>query len=155
MWKAVAGYEGLYEVSNKGDVRSLKYGKTKILKPSDNGCGYLQIQLHKDSIRKRMLIHRLVAEAFIPNPNNLETVNHRDENKQNNAASNLEWMTAKDNTTYSQGCPVQMLDKATGEVLATFPSTAEAERVTGIGNICHCCRGERKLAGGFKWRYAK
>lgn len=158
-WKSITGYEGLYEVSDLGRVRSLNYkrtGKTKILKPGKAGVGYLVVNFCKDGQVKRMGVHRLVAEAFIPNPLNLPQVNHKDENKQNNAASNLEWMTVKDNTTYSQGRSVQMLDKATGELLATFPSIREAERVTGIwhNRISYCCLGKRKQAGGFKWQYA-
>lgn len=99
-WKSIAGYEGLYEVSNLGRVRSLKFGKTKILKPGRVGGGYLIVKLLKDCIRKNMKVHRLVAEAFIPNPNKLKTVNHKDEDKTNNNVNNLEWMTLADNLNY-------------------------------------------------------
>ena len=108
---------------------------------------------------KQCLIHRLVAEAFIPNPNNLDTVNHKDEVKTNNVVSNLEWMSSADNVAYSQPQRavrrVQMLDKQTGELLATFPSLAEARRVTGIdqGNISKCCNGTLKVVGGYVWKY--
>ena len=155
-WKAIDCYEGLYEVSDLGRVKSLKYGKDKILKPSKNPRGYLQVCLYKDGNRKQLLVHRLVAEAFIPNSNNLETINHKDEMKTNNAASNLEWMTLEDNIIYSQARQVQMFDKKTGELLATFPSTMEAERVTGIANqhISACCNGKLKSSGGYIWRYA-
>lgn len=101
-WKTIVGYEGRYEVSDKGNIRSLKFGKTKILKPWKTNRGYLQVKLRKGGIHKNMYVHRLVAEAFIPNPNHLATVNHRDEVKTNNAASNLEWMSLPDNTAYSQ-----------------------------------------------------
>lgn len=161
-WKAVAGYEGLYEVSDEGNVRSLKYGREKIMKPGKNGGGYLQVILCKDGQQKHLLVHRLVAEAFVPNPNNLETVNHKDEVKTNNTASNLEWMTQADNNRYgtrTARCskPVQMFDKSTGKLLATFPSIMEAERITGIANshICYCCNGKYKSAGGYIWRYEK
>ena len=159
-WKAIADYEGIYEVSDLGRVRSLKYGKEKILKPLKTIRGYLQVCLCKDCHTKRLLVHRLVAEAFIPNTQGLETVNHKDEVKTNNVASNLEWMSQGDNVAYSQPQwakrSVQMFDKSTGELLATFPSTMEAERVTGInqGNISKCCLGKRKSAGGYKWRYS-
>ena len=118
-----------------------------------------------------MLVHRLVAEAFIPNPQNLETVNHKDENKLNNSVSNLEWLSRKDNLSYGtrtkraaeaninnpkKSKQVQQLDKSTNELLATFPSTKEAERLTGIyhGHIIACCRSRIKSAGGYVWRYA-
>ena len=155
-WKAIAGYEGLYEISDQGRVKSLKYGKEKILKPGKNTCGYLQVNLCKDGHAKQTSIHRLVAEAFIQNPNNLETINHKDEMKTNNAASNLEWMTRGDNIIYSQARQVQMFDKKTGELLATFPSTRGAERVTGIyqSDISKCCKGKLKSAGGFLWQYS-
>ena len=155
-WKEIDCYEGLYEVSNLGRVKSLKHGKEKILKPKKSHGGYLQVCLSKDGHRKFLLVHRLVAESFIPNPNNLETVNHKDEVKTNNVASNLEWMTRGDNIIYSKACKVQMFDKQTGELLATFPSTHEAGRVTGINqsNISQCCMGNRKSAGGYIWRYS-
>ena len=115
-------------------------------------------------------VHRLVAKAFIPNPQGLETVNHKDEVKTNNVASNLEWMSQKDNINYGthnkrmaeaninhpkKSKVVQMFDKSTGELLGTFPSTHEAERVTGIAqqNISSCCTGKLKSAGGYIWRY--
>ena len=170
-WKAIAGFEGLYEVSNLGRVRSLKFGKEKILKQQKNNDGYLQVGLHKDGHAKQTYVHRLIAEAFIPNPNNLDTVNHKDEVKTNNAASNLEWMSRKDNINYgtrnkrtssaninhpSLSKKVQMFDKSTGELLATFPSTHEAGRVTGISqsHISKCCLGKLKSTGGFLWQYS-
>lgn len=174
IWKSIAGYEGLYAVSNEGNVRSLNFnhtGKAKILKPLKVTDDYLRVRLYKDGKGKTMKVHRLVAQAFIPNPNNLETVNHRDEVKTNNSASNLEWMSVADNINYGtrnrrsaeaqvndtkKSKPVQMLDKSTNELLATFPSIMEAQRVTGIsqGNIGKCCNGKRKFAGGYIWRYA-
>ena len=155
-WKAIAGYEGLYEISDQGRVKSLWYGKEKIMKPQKGAPGYLQVGLCKDGHRKYLLVHRLVAEAFIQNPNNLDTVNHKDEVKTNNVASNLEWMSMKDNINYSQARQVQMFDKSTGELLATFPSTREAARVTGINpsHISECCNGKKKSAGGYIWKYA-
>ena len=158
-WKSIAGYEGLYEVSDQGRVKSLKYGNEKILKPGKDIYGYLHVVLYKDGHTKQLLVHRLVAESFIPNPNNLDTVNHKDEVKTNNVASNLEWMSREDNVAYSRPQwakrSVQMFDKSTGELLATFPSTREAERVTGInqGNISKCCNGKLKSAGGYVWKY--
>lgn len=157
-WKEIAGFEGIYEVSDQGRVKSLgndKSRKEKILKPGKKRDGYLHVGLCKYGHRKYLLVHRLVADAFIQNPNNLDTVNHKDEDKTNNAASNLEWMTRADNKRYSANKAVQMIDKQTGELLATFPSTNEADRVTGInqGSISQCCNGKQKSAGGYIWKY--
>lgn len=154
-WKAIVGYEGLYEVSDFGRVKSLKYGKKKILIPGKISSGYLIVNLCKDGKVKHMLVHRLVAEAFIPNPQGLETINHKDEVKTNNVASNLEWMSRGDNVIYSRARQVQMFDKKTGELLAIFPSTHEAGRVTGIANtqISACCLGKLKSTGGYVWKY--
>lgn len=162
-WKSISGYEGLYEVSDQGRVRSLNFnhtGKTKILKPLKTRKGYIHVVLYKDGKYKDMLVHRLVAEAFIPNPNDLETVNHKDEDKTNNSASNLEWMSVADNNNYgtrTARCskPVQMFDKQ-GNLLATYPSTREAARVMKIDHcsIIKCCQGKQKTAGGYVWRFA-
>ena len=166
-WKAIAGYEGLYEVSDMGRVKSLNYNHTgteKILKPGKHTCGYLMVSLCKDGKVEQHKIHRLVAEAFIPNPNNLETVNHKDEVKTNNTVCNLEWLSQKDNLNYGTrnkragealSKQVQMFDKSTGELLAPFPSLMEADRITGIAkqNISSCCLGKRKSVGGYIWRY--
>ena len=163
-WKPIAGYEGLYEVSDTGLVRSLRFGKKKILAPAGNGGGYIQVGLHKDGKLKHMLVHRLVANAFIPNPLGLATVNHRDENKSNNQASNLEWMTLTDNNRYgtrslrvalAKSRPVLQLDRQ-GNVVSRFPSAKEAARQTGIvrSGISEVCRGIRKTAGGYVWKYA-
>lgn len=93
----IKGYEN-YEVRPNGEVINTKSGK--ILKPQKNTRGYLQVGLSKDGTKKHFLIHRLVAEAFIPNPLNLPCVNHRDENKTNNCISNLEWCTYEYNNNY-------------------------------------------------------
>lgn len=99
IWKNIEGYEGKYQVSNLGQVKSM-IGQEKVLHPKKHRNGHLQIGLHKDKKRKTMYIHRLVAQAFIPNPDNLPCVNHKDENPSNNNVDNLEWCTQKYNCNY-------------------------------------------------------
>lgn len=107
IWRPVVGYEGLYEVSSYGRVRSLDrydgrnhFIKGKLLKNKDNGNGYLICSLSKNGIVKNKYIHRLVVEAFIERPDGLYEVNHKDENKKNNSVDNLEWCDKKYNNTY-------------------------------------------------------
>lgn len=102
----VYDYSGLYEVSNLGRVRSLNYnhtGQIKVLKPGKNKKGYYSVVLSKDGSHKQFSVHRIVAEVFIPNPNNLPVVNHKDENPSNNSVDNLEWCTVKYNINYGTG----------------------------------------------------
>ena len=99
IWKNIEGYEGKYQVSNLGRVKRM-IGQEKVLHPKKHRNGHLQIGLHKDKKRKTMYIHRLVAQAFIPNPDNLPCVNHKDENPNNNNVDNLEWCTQKYNCNY-------------------------------------------------------
>lgn len=102
-WKDIPGYEGKYQVSNTGRVRSLNYmrtGKSKVMKPSTNKLGYKGVGLRKNGKCTKYYIHRLVALAFIPNPLNLPQVNHIDENKTNNVVWNLEWCTQEYNNNY-------------------------------------------------------
>lgn len=103
IWKDIPNYEGYYQVSNLGKVMSLRsYGgnSRRIMKPCGNGTGYLKVMLCKNSQQKQYLVHRLVAMAFIPNPNNYDFVNHKDENKMNNCVDNLEWCTKSYNSIY-------------------------------------------------------
>ena len=101
IWKPVVGYEGLYEVSNTGLVRSLNNLKGRMLKLTKRKDGYLGVCLYKHCKQETKTVHRLVAETFIPNPNNLKVINHKDENRSNNNVENLEWCTYSYNTTYS------------------------------------------------------
>lgn len=163
-WRDVVGYEGLYKVSSLGRVKSLNYrntGKEQILKPYKNNYGYLIVNLSKGGKERRALIHRLVAHAFIPNPYNLQFVNHKDENKLNNCVENLEWCDQGYNNRYGTRTE-RMAKKLSKPVMCVdtcviYPSVHEAERDTGTHyqNIIKCCRGKRNIAGGFHWRYVE
>lgn len=177
IWKAVDGYEGWYEVSNCGNVRSVDrmvtysngvkhLWKGKILKIRKNRYGYLFCRLCKNSKYKAITVHRLVAQAFLPNPDNLPEINHKDEDKTNNCVVNLEWCTRLYNMRFGTAIqriveklsrPILKLDVNTEQIVAEYPSTMEAERQLNISNsnISMCCNGKRKTAGGYKWRYKK
>lgn len=168
IWKEVPGYEGLYEVSDKGQVRSLNYsrtGQTKVLKPSKNPRGYHYVNLCKDGRQKSSTVHRLVAQAFIPNPMVLPMVNHKNEDKTDNRVDNLEWCDHRYNINYgtrnervakTMSKPVLQFDKS-GNFVKEWPSVSEVERQTGWFNTCisACCLGKRKTAYGFVWRHSE
>ena len=174
-WRPVKGFEGLYEVSNLGRIKSLSYTKNngrmyrprnykeKIIKTYVDAFGYVYVMLAKKGEKqKHGKIHRLVAEAFITNENNLPMVNHKDENKQNNSVNNLEWCTAQYNLNYGNRSKkyskrIEMIDIKTNKVIKCFESIREAEDKTSINHshISSVCHNNRKTAGGYKWRYAK
>ena len=168
IWKDIKGYEGEYMVSNLGRILSLLGKSPRLLKPRYNKLGYARVSLHA---RNDKLIHRLVADAFLGNPDNLPEVNHLDENPSNNIVTNLEWCTHKDNINYGscqkraratqsktfpqknrKDCSKSVLCVETGD---TFLSINEAERVLGISRILisKVCRGIRKSAGGFTFKF--
>ena len=101
VWKDIQGYEGLYQVSNTGKIKSFCQGTSRILKTTPNNCGYYKVELYKNKKGKMLYIHRLVALSFIDNPQNKTQVNHIDGNKANNSASNLEWLTASENQQHA------------------------------------------------------
>ena len=157
IWRDIKGYEGLYQVSNLGNVRRLvgfRCRNERIIKPRKKANGYLQVILQDNGIKKCVHIHRLVAEAFIPNTDNLPEVNHIDEDKTNNRVSNLEWCTRKYNAEYSLAKPVNQYTLS-GEFVKQWVSTRAIERQCGVHqqNIWHCCKGKIKSAYGFKWYY--
>ena len=166
IWKDIEGFEGMYQISNRGNVKSLNYNKTgkeRILKPNKVSHGYLQVQLHQDGKAKNYYVHRLVAAAFCDNPHGFKEVNHIDEDKTNNCADNLEFCSKSYNNNYGtrnkriaekRSKPVIAIDKRTGLILE-FLSALEAEKETGInnGNIIKCCKGKLNSCGGFYWMY--
>lgn len=126
-FRDIKGYEGLYQVSNLGNVKSLNYmktGKERLLTPHIVGSGYLNISLGR---KFRQYIHRLVAETFLPNPNNLPQVNHLDENKQNNCVDNLCWVTNKENVQYSKGTKIKCIDLKTNKI-TYYPSVRDTAK---------------------------
>lgn len=159
-WKAINGYENLYEISDNGQVQSLHNGEKIILKQSVGSKGYNLVTLCKNGKQKTVNVHRLVALAFVPNPNNHPCVNHIDENKKNNEAKNLEWCTHYYNNIYGKRLTKSSLKRSIPvkciETGIIYSSAYSAQRETGVrqSGICSCCRGKRKTAGGFHWKYA-
>jgi hypothetical protein len=149
IWKDIPNYEGLYQISNLGRVKSLsrKWSpRETVLKAEGKSEEYLHVSLWKDRTSSHLYIHRCVAELFIPNPNNLPYVNHKDENKRNNTVDNLEWCSAQYNSNYgtrnervgksqvngtTKSYPVIQTD-LDGKFIAEYPSIMEAHRQTGI-----------------------
>lgn len=170
IWKSF-GYEG-YEISNFGRVKSYKYDKEngKIMKPYRDTKGYLQIDLSLDGRKRKnrvhLVVHRLVAQAFIPNPNNLPQVNHKDENKENNCVDNLEWCTNEYNAHY--GTKIERVAQKHRKAVYSIDKDGNIEEFEGLrvaarimtGNpnnsgssIRQAINGDRKTAYGRKWFY--
>ena len=181
IWKPVKGYEGFYEVSNFGRVKSLfreidakskartpckRKIKERILKNGKDGHGYPHVNLVKNGVKKFVAIHRMVAEAFIPKVKGKNYVNHIDSDYTNNSVDNLEWCTSSENIIHGwrfgkrvavNRTPVTMFT-LNGEHVKNFESVAEASRYTGIceNGIRYCCKNKPKYhtAGGYKWQYS-
>ena len=181
IWRDIDGYEGLYQVSNLGRVKSLKRkvyagrGRTRwqyeriMSSGKTNGNKYKIVSLFKDGKGKNFYIHRLVANAFIENPNNYKYINHKDENPSNNFVNNLEWCTAEYNNTYNNkhirvletrmkkhiGCrKIAKLDE-NDNILKEYISISQASKEMGVSNqaISDCLRGKQKHSAGYKWKY--
>lgn len=185
IWRDIEGYEGLYQVSNLGNVLSLEkyikshneertqYRPARLLKQHKNQFGYMKVWLWKDSKRKEFAVHRLVADAFIDNPNNKPCVNHIDNIRDNNCVDNLEWCTYKEN---SQWAEIQGRRIFTKEWRNKISATRRTKPVIGTdeqGNeiyfeklsdvaksgfdpkaIIKCCKGLQKKSKGYTWKYA-
>lgn len=172
-WKPVVGYEGLYEVSNLGRVKSLPRKGTKggiVSVNYSNSKHYAHIPLTKDSVLKTTSLHRVVAQAWIPNPQNKPQVNHIDGNKKNNCVNNLEWVTNLENMHHAieHGLQKDSIVRATearmrgvfqikgDDIVAMYKCIRQAEQITGIcsQNIFKVCQKQRHTAGGYAWRFA-
>ena len=175
-WRDVAGYEGLYQVSSEGRVKSLERTfinnsgrkrtvKERILKPGADRGGYLRIDLCASGKQKMFSVHRLVCQAFHDNPENKLDVNHINENKTDNRACNLEWSTRKENCNHGTRNVGMAIAKSrpiaqytlNGKLLKVWPSTAEVERRAGFDHsaISKAANGNRKTAYGFRWKYVE
>lgn len=166
IWKSISGYDDIYQISSFGRIRS-KCGKADgqyvIRKNRISGKGYPSITLHHQGERKYFFIHRLVAEAFIPNPKELPQINHKDGNKRNNCVENLEWCTNSENMNHcyenrltKRARPVLQFDKD-GTFIKRWDSSAEISRFYNVKNngyISDVCNGKRKTAYGYVWKFA-
>ena len=145
----VKGYEGLYGITSCGRVYG--YKRKKFLKPGVNKNGYMYVYLSKDNILIKHYIHRLVAEAYIPNSNNLPEVDHIDNDKTHNYVNNLQWITHKDNVRKSCNKPILQYD-LNGNFIQEWKCTADVGKDFRI-NIIHCLKGRHNSAYGYIWKY--
>lgn len=184
IWKDIEGYECKYQVSNLGRIKSLNYNREKqikILKPHIDCGGYLRVGLRKEGKEKIYKMHRLVAQAFLPNPNNYPQINHKDEDKTNNCVSNLEWCTPKYNSNYGtrnerlkgklivnnyksmlgkfgkdnpNSKPINQYDLE-GNFIREWDSTMDVKRELGYcqSSINSCVNGKLKTSYGYIWKY--
>lgn len=184
-WRDIKGYEGLYQVSNMGNVRSVAHttvyrdGRVghyegKMLVPCDGGNGYKYANLSKNGITNLGWLHRLVAETFLHKDDERNVVNHKDGNKHNNTVGNLEWVTYSENNKHAvrtgllnmepfivagstaRKKKIEQID-ASGKTIKVFDSAVEAARQLGLstGNISSCAHGIRKTSGGYRWQFVQ
>lgn len=180
VFKDIPGYENYYFADNNGNIyskdrlmtvynpkigKNFSYKKKGVkLKPHKKKTGYYTVTLRKEGIGNEELLHRIIARTFIPNPNNLPQINHKDENKANNCVDNLEWCTGKYNYYYGSNLEriknnqkVKSISqyRLDNSYVNSYKSINEAERATGIKhyNIISVCKGNRKTAGGYIWKY--
>lgn len=167
IWKPIEGYEGLYEAGTNGLIRNYNTKEIKSTRP--NKRGYLVVELYKCNVRKHKLVHQLIAKTFIPKEQWNESINHKDENKQNNRIENLEFCTMVENIKYGtrglrsglarfnhplRSKKILQLNK-NGVIIKEWCSIAEAYRKNKIcrPNIVKCLKGLRSHAGGYQWKY--
>lgn len=171
-WRDIEGYEGMYQISNAGRVKSFKYKSPRIMKPHYDKRGYGRLILRKDGRDVPNLVHRLVARAFISNPYDLPEVNHKDENPRNNLSTNLEWCDKKYNNNYGTKIARGVANRDSkaigeknsltvlqysldGELLKEWESANVCKKELGYDNsaIAKCCRGNTKTSYGYVWKY--
>lgn len=172
-WRSVVGYEGLYEVSTDGRVRTVEHiTNGHAIMPTElaikiyKSQRYARVRLYRDGKSKDHMVHRLVAEAFIPNPDNKPQVNHIDGDRSNNRVENLEWCTASENQRHAYRAGLKDIENtithtrkkvrqidADGNVIKIWQSMSDAARGLGlqVSNISHCCKGKIGSTGGYKW----
>ena len=165
IWKNIKGYNGRYQISNNGNVRSLNYNntnKTHLLAKTLTADGYYRIGLNKDKKQKRFFVHKLVAETFISNPNNFSIINHIDGNKLNNNVNNLEYCTQSHNIKEAYRLKLMKPRKLkvnqydlSGNFIKMWNSIKDVEVFYNNRHISDCCKGKRKTACGYIWRYAE
>lgn len=177
IWRPIPDYEGIYEVSNLGRIKSLERTKKsrngtvqkvaekiRALSYGTKGDSYAYVVLSKNGKNKTFLVHRIVAQVFLENPNDLPIINHKDENKRNDSVDNLEWCDYSYNNTYrnihlkrdlSNVCrKIIQYDLDMNEI-KRWDSVVSVEKELNLKseNILKCCKGDRIHCGGFKWRY--
>lgn len=161
-WETVQEYDR-YEVNALGEIRHKN--RKRILKPRSNPGGYLYVSFNINGKRRNYAVHRIVASAFIDNPDRLPEVNHKDHNRQNNNVDNLEWVSSSANKSHanklstnrhSRGKKISQYTKQ-GEYIKTFPTITEAAQEIGltIGAISNCASGRSKTSGGYIWKFAE
>lgn len=156
IWKHITGYED-YMISNLGRVKSLKNGKEKILRPGIQSSGYLCVTLYKNTKKKHYLVHRLVGETFLENPDNLPCINHKDEVKTNNSVDNLEFCSYQYNLTYADK-HLKYARKVgyykDGKLIKVYDAIQDVKK-DGFNqsNVCSALKGRYKSSAGFQWKY--
>lgn len=173
IWKDIPNYQGLYQISNLGNIRSLLNGSKRVLKPNPSNCGYYKVELYNNGKSKVFYIHRLVANSFIPNPDNKKQVNHIDGDKSHNCVDNLEWVTPSENQKHAFSIGLSksnMLGKkgslnpkskkieqfdSNGNFIKSWDSIAEACEFYNCNHssISNCIAGRKKTVKGFVWKY--
>ena len=173
-WRDIIGYEGIYQASNRGRIKRVEHWKNQTIKQSpekytrrpltekimkQNGDPYLRVCLSKNKESKTMSVHRLIAQSFIPNPNNYPEINHIDCDPKNNRVENLEWCDRKHNINHAdrtakaaRSCEKKIICKETGII---YESITKAARATGLqkSKISNVCHGKRNTTGGMHWQF--